>query len=740
MNKKQLSILIAALFVAAPVLAQSGDDPFRATGSITAGGIVTDTSGRDTSKFDEYQDLSNGMLSNIGVTGRNSKSWIDAYGENFGRDDMYVNLRGGMYDVFKARAYTNWMPHNFLYNGLTPFTGSGSNNLSATFPSPNTATWQNLDLGYQRKDTGGSFEWQSKSPWYFRVDGNQVKTQGTKNGGSSQGTSPGNGYVDLALPVQYETNNVTGEVGYATRTMTFSGSYLASNFGNSNEVVHWNNGFYNNGKDETYLPPANNYQRVALNATFRELPLKSTLAMRYTWDETTSDANVGTSFLGTGGALIPTNPSSGVYNGNQERQTFTLGWAATPVANLDTRVYLNWQKMNNSSTELTFADGATNHLWDYKKDNAGVDAYYRFSRANRIGGGYDYNHITQNRRDFDDTSSNTFWAEWRNNSIDTLTARIKYSYLDRSSTFLLSNAGANANDVLYMQRFVRRYDLADLTQNRVKATLDWAPTDNTGVAVEFIWKDNDYGGTTLGRTSDDAHRDLRQPDLRRAVVVAGQPVRRLRDGQGRVLPPLRGRRLVQCDHRAQLLRSEQPAFVVFVQLEQRRQEQQLADRRGRRPAGERPLHADRLVPVRADRRQLGHGGAEQLRQPAAAAQLSERQDDLAEPQGQLQVRQELVDDPGLRLPEVRVLGRPVQRLRPHRRGAVDGTGVAKLPERLERVHALRREHLLPARHLPLLTPSPSGKGRTRMGAASFFPEAGNRWPVRARDDPRQGAQ
>ena len=65
---------------------------------------MTDTSGTtDTSKFKEYQDLSNGMLSNIGVTGRNSSSWVDAYGENFGRDDMYVNIRGGLYDVFKAR-------------------------------------------------------------------------------------------------------------------------------------------------------------------------------------------------------------------------------------------------------------------------------------------------------------------------------------------------------------------------------------------------------------------------------------------------------------------------------------------------------------------------------------------------------------------------------------------------------------------------------------------------------------
>src|SRR5512139_2286083 len=120
MNKRQLTILIASLFAAAPALAQT-TDPFLSTGQVTAGGIWTDVNGTsDASKFREFQDLSNGMLSNFGLTGRNSSSWIDAYGENFGRDDMYLNVRGGMYGVFRARAYANWMPHEFLFNGLTP--------------------------------------------------------------------------------------------------------------------------------------------------------------------------------------------------------------------------------------------------------------------------------------------------------------------------------------------------------------------------------------------------------------------------------------------------------------------------------------------------------------------------------------------------------------------------------------------------------------------------------------------
>jgi hypothetical protein len=177
MRRRNLHPLYAALLAAMPAFAQTAEEPFVSKGQATVGGIVTDTSGKDLSKFMEYQDLRNGVLSNIGIVGRDSKRWIDAYGENFGRDDMYVSVRGVQYDRYKYRIYSNWMPHNLLFNGLTPFHGAGTANLSATFPQPNPATAA-AGPGFQRKDTGGSFEWQAYSPWYFRVDGNQVKQSG----------------------------------------------------------------------------------------------------------------------------------------------------------------------------------------------------------------------------------------------------------------------------------------------------------------------------------------------------------------------------------------------------------------------------------------------------------------------------------------------------------------------------------------------------------------------------------
>ena len=102
MSKKLLSTLIASLFAAAPAFAQSDDDPMRVQGSATFGGIYNNENATDTAKLQEYQDLGNGALSNIGVQGRNSTTWFQGYGENFGRTDQYMFLRGGMYDVVQG--------------------------------------------------------------------------------------------------------------------------------------------------------------------------------------------------------------------------------------------------------------------------------------------------------------------------------------------------------------------------------------------------------------------------------------------------------------------------------------------------------------------------------------------------------------------------------------------------------------------------------------------------------------
>ena len=204
MNRATLPLLIAGL-LAATGGARADDVPWIVEGGVSAGGIGTDKSGRDPSKIQEYQDLDSGILSNLFVRGRNDRDWLDFYGENFGRDDQFITLRGGRYDVFKYGLTTNWLPHNYVNQALTPFQGSGTALLTpiTPFPQPNPATWNTTNIGFERKDTHGFVEWQATSPWYARVDGGQVTFDGTQPKSGALGNSPGNGFMDFAAPVSY---------------------------------------------------------------------------------------------------------------------------------------------------------------------------------------------------------------------------------------------------------------------------------------------------------------------------------------------------------------------------------------------------------------------------------------------------------------------------------------------------------------------------------------------------------
>lgn len=527
MHKKLIPILVSGLFVSAPALAQVAPvgqappvaqvDQWLTQGSVSLGGIgVSKSDTKDASKLEEFRDLSDGVLSTFDLRARSGKTWFDAFGENLGRDDMYLSARGGVYGMFKARIYTDWLKHEFVDNALTPFSGAGTNTQTATFPQPNPATWLTTDIGYRRKDTSGFFEWQSFTPYYFRVDASNVKYDGSKLGSGALGTSPGNGFADLALPVEYNVNTASAEAGYNTPAMHFAANYTYSKFNNDNLTVNWNNPFFANAVDTTYLPPENTYQRLGLNATFRQLPWDSTLAMRYTWSKTESSADLATTLLTPGATstappvFAPTLPNVGTFNGKIQNQTFTLALASSPIKDVDTRVFYNYYKRNNDSTEVVYNGPSVNCgggpceglLFEYTKNNVGFDVYWRVARGQRIGFGYQYWNVDQNREDYDHHTDNVFFAEYKTTAIENVTARLKYEYLQRRSNYLRSSSGVDSNDPNFLERFVGRFDLADLNQNKVKLTLDWSPMPLFDMSLEAIYKDNDYRDFTIGRNKD----------------------------------------------------------------------------------------------------------------------------------------------------------------------------------------------------------------------------------------------
>jgi hypothetical protein len=75
--------------------------------------------------------------------------------------------------------------------------------------------------------------------------------------------------------------------------------------------------------------------------------------------------------------------------------------------------------------------------------------------------------------------------------------------MQRRSHFLEADAGVNAADPLFLNRFVARFDASNVDQSLIKLSLDATPAELWDVGFEGIFKQNKYKDTVLGRTKDD---------------------------------------------------------------------------------------------------------------------------------------------------------------------------------------------------------------------------------------------
>lgn len=530
MKKKLLAVMVAGLMPVAPLAWSQG---LTWSGSASLGYRHTNDKARDPSKLNEYRDLDSRVIGDLELNARGENYYFNGFIENPGADDLFIDLKGGKYGSFKYQLYNNELRHNFGSGpgALSPYSGIGGSVLTATFPNSNPATWNSFDHSYSRRDTGGMFELTLNSPWYVRFEGNEVVRKGINVIAGAQGTSPGNGFIDLPSPIDYKTRNGSAEAGFQGKTSHFAVNLMYSRFENDNPLLSWSNGFLSPANpfnyDTTVRPPDNEMWRIGFNGNVRKLPGDSTLAGRLTYSKLTNSVAMQTTMLSTGSTNPATAASSPVFNGEIVYKTVGLSLSSHPVHNLDTRAYWNYAKEQNGSTRITFSPTATTLLggassncsnagsttglapfglvpctpevFGYKKNNLGIEAGYRVNRENKLSGGYDYYNIERERFDFTKNVDHKIFAEWKNSSIEDLTGRIKYQYLSRRSDWSVPGPVIAFNPT---EAYVRRFDVANVNQNSVKVVLDYSPIPYLDFGFEAIYKKNEFKDTPLGRTDD----------------------------------------------------------------------------------------------------------------------------------------------------------------------------------------------------------------------------------------------
>lgn len=538
MNRLIVSLMTVLLaLTAAPAPAEEA----QVSGSVEVGLRAVDQKGSG-AKFLEYRDLDDGTFSDVSLEAYKGDRYLDLSGENLGLDDQSYLLRGGRFGDYKYAFHYELIPHNLSFGARSIYSNVGSADLTyaatdrpkdtdaAYTPAIPTepALWTAFDYGIERKNYGGEVEFSFATPFFLRLKAERTETDGVKPLGAASGVvadftgaqfSPFGNIVEMPEPVDYKTSDLTLETGYRTREMTLTLAALLSTFENANDYLSWRNPYVTTEElsEINGLAPDNDYYKVSARLTKR-LPLHSLLAVQASRSKLESEFDLlSTSATDnhpdfSGNSPVYSETALGLnrdrFEGDITYTTASVALSSRPTKKLDTRVHYSYLDKDNDSDVVVFSDGAGsvhNHIFEYDKQSAGVDLGYKLTASTKASAGYEFKTVDREREDAESTRDHRFFVQLKNSSLDWLTAKAKYQRLERSSDFEKGDAGTDPTDSNYVNRFVRRYDATDKSQDTISLALEFYPAGNLDLGLEYAYKLDDYDETELGRTEDERH-------------------------------------------------------------------------------------------------------------------------------------------------------------------------------------------------------------------------------------------
>lgn len=485
-----------------PAAAMAATDNVLVSGYVELGLRAVSENDDVSAKFQEYRDVDDGIYGNLLFNAYKSNYYLELEGVNIGLEDQSYLLKGGNYRTLKYSVFYDEIPHNLSFGARTPHVTVGSNNLvtsGGTIPASNL--WTTFDYATKKKKYGLDLEMDLNSPFYIKVGAHQKTNKGLKPLGSGE-FGPTFGNMELPEPVDYTTNEAEATAGYRTKKFLASVKANWSSFDNDNQFLLWENRAaltQDNG-----LWPDNDYWKVDADAVWKKLPYRSTLGIKAGYSNLQTDYSLAET--GIAAAAAPAGLNRTDFNGDISYTTFSAALSAMPGPALDTRIFYNYLDKENDSDVISYTgESNDNHIFDYSKNNAGLDVGYRLSMHTKLQAGYEFLDINRhNRHDLESTTDHIFFLKLKNNSLDYMTAKLEYKYTARSAEFRDSSSLIGTPDAL-IERYLRRFDATDKSENKVKINLEIYPVDRFDFGLEYAYTNNDYDETILGRTEDQAH-------------------------------------------------------------------------------------------------------------------------------------------------------------------------------------------------------------------------------------------
>lgn len=398
-----------------------------------------------------------------------------------GYDTQRYMLETGPYGKFKFSFDYNETVHNITSDAKTFYTGAGSGTLTGA-ANTNPNSWNTFDYYTKRKKIDAGLKFDMARPFFFNVNYTNEKKEGIRPIGVSSTGSAG-ASLELPTPVDYRTNGLMLEGGYAKNPYFLSFNYYYNEFRNGTEDLNFTVPL-GGVLSPLSLPPDNKYYKFALKGSAK-LPLNSKFSINLADSKSTSEASIFTRF-----------------DGKVDTRNYDFNLTSNPLRFLDGKLYYKSYERNNKSTGQILVSGIwtnTNPLY-YKADTLGAELGFRLPAKFYLNTGY--KNVQTDRNVENETNlalvlpkntDNIYFADLKWNGFDAITPRVGFESLRRSADYQTPQSENAYN---------RKFAYAAQDRDTIKAAVDLFPVDALNLGLEYKYKRTNYKDTALGFTDD----------------------------------------------------------------------------------------------------------------------------------------------------------------------------------------------------------------------------------------------
>ena len=460
-------------------------------------------------KYSEYRDVQDGT---VGAYGFIYLDFSDPNGNflkfnalDMGYDDQYYRLDGGKRGQFKYFAFYNETPHNITFNAITPYAGAGTSSLAyggAPAPSASRSGWSSFDYSTKRKEYGAGAKIDILKPFYFDVSVSQEKKTGIKPSGAEGAGAAFGRVIELPQPVDYKTDYLKAEAGYAKQPYFLSFHYVYSQFTNNDQFLGFRNPFLTTqgNVDVLTLPPDNSFHKMGFAGTVK-LPYNSKFNTNLAYTMAKSDQNLLSAVWDTN-ALVPVTLSRSNFHGDVRTQNYDFVLTTNPIRFIEGKIFYKYYNRDNRSDYVAQTAGGTttlNNLFQYHKQYYGAEIDFRIRKDIHLLAGYKHVDLDRRRDDIPKNSDDIYNAELRWSPIKMGTLKLGYERLIRTASF--QAFGLTGDDLIGV--YQRRFDAASKIVEAYKASVIFSPVDELNVNIGYKYKKTSYTDTTLGLQNDE---------------------------------------------------------------------------------------------------------------------------------------------------------------------------------------------------------------------------------------------